>query len=465
MLNLNPLRWLALRRAQNLGKASGSLDLDDLPEWQVRQLLSAGGLKAIAAGRAAFEFPVVNLEGYEAYLRAATSKVWCSWKACDITANVTSTLPFKVLRGTGTEGVEVDGLQTLLTYPNETMTFAELVYLTVMHIKMTGNAYWLKSEPVLDGSKPLALYPLNPRRVTLVISRETGELTGYRVSGTTSVTIPADEVIHFKRPHPNNSWYGLGDIEAGAAMMSDVVNRGAWKDAFWKNGATPSGVLVKEDAAPAQELWQKLKQEFMAQYSGVKNSGKVAWLSGKWSVLKLGLTLSEMADIESRKLTTEEVFLLHGVPLSVAGVREAANYATAEIDDVRFRRYTVLPMAKLIEDTINTDLVVGYGEDLRLKFNVTGLVAIGQMVTNLTPAFDRGVVSINEFREIIGLDPDPENSTWNMHFVSAGLVPVELAGIADTTQQQNAAKEIVGRFIAESMAGRNGQPHVASPRQ
>lgn len=466
----SPARWLAMRRARNLAKTTGHLDLADLEPWQVRELFSVAGMKAVSAAKFGYEFPVANLGSYAAFLQVATGKVWASWKACDLTAQVASGVPVRVYRGTASEPVEVQGLQQLLTYPNDTMTFAELVYLTVMHVKITGNAYWLKVQPNMKGDRPLALLPLNPRRVTIEVDRTSGELTGYKVSGSgIATTIPPEEVIHFKRPHPNSDWYGIGDIEAGSAMMTDAVNRTNWKEAFWKNGATPSGVLVKEDQAPPQEQWEKLKAEFAKQYGGTKNAGKVAWLSGKWHSLKIGLTLAEMADIESRRLSIEEVSLLHGVPLSVLGVREAANYATAEIDDTRFRNYTVLPMVRMIEDTVNTDLVMGYGPQYRLRFAVTGLVNVGQVVQNLTPAFDRGWLSINEAREAMGFQPDPENPLWTGHFINAGLMPLELAGIGNQQATEDAAKGIVARFIADTTApkretnpGRNG--HADSVR-
>lgn len=440
--------WRAARSAEKALRADGTIDLAVLRPGEIRNLIAAAGSKAIAVHRLAYEFPVSNISSYEAYLKVATGKVWASWKACDITAQVAGTVPFKVTKAGGTEGVEVQGLTQLLTYPNETMTFGELVYLTVMHVKATGNAYWLKVQPTLTGDRPLALIPLNPRRVSLIVGRNTGELEGYRVNGIAG-QIPADEIIHFKRPHPNNDWYGLGDIEAGAPLFDDTINRSNWKEAFWKNGATPSGVLVNDEPVPPDPAsWEKMKAEFAAKYQGAKNTGKVAWLSGKWTALKFGMTFAEMADIESRRLNLEEIFNLHGVPLSVAGVRDAANYATAEIDDVRFRRYTVLPMIRLIEDTVNTDLVAGFSPSLRLKFEVTGLINVGAAVASLTPAFDRGVISVNEFRVALGLDPDPENPLWDQHFISAGLMPLELAGIADQQATQDAAKGIVARFIA-----------------
>lgn len=109
----------------------------------------------------------------------------------------------------------------------------------------------------------------------------------------------------------------------------------------------------------AKDRWQK-------EYGGKENAGKVAWLSGDWSYQQLGLTPAEMQDIEKSKWSVEQIFLLHGVPLSVAGIKEAANFATADIDNQRFKEYTVLPDVLTLQDTINTDLVQGFNPDARL---------------------------------------------------------------------------------------------------
>jgi HK97 family phage portal protein len=340
-------------------------------------------------------------------------------------------------------------LARLLQYPNRNQTFSELRYLTCMHVKSTGNAFWFKSEPLANGTRPRELWPLNPKNMKIVPSNTAG-VAGY-VYSVNGKEIPLDveEVLHFKRPHPDNEYWGLGDIEAGEQLFNDWVNRDGFQESFWKNGARPSGVLSSEATNIADEPHlRKLKAQWDAQYSGKSNAGKTAWIYGSWKYTQLGLNLKEMEAVETRKQNLTELFIQHGVPLSVAGIEGAANYATAEIDRVRFNENTVLPMVRLVEDTMNTDLMNGWG--LEIDFQVSGLIAVGSVVANYVPIFDRGAMSINEMRELTGLQPDAANPLWNQHFIQAGLVPLDLAGF-DTGLTEPAARGITQRQIENAL--------------
>jgi HK97 family phage portal protein len=188
--------------------------------------------------------PIHRFGAYEDYLKAGSRKVWATWKATDIVAQTVMDTPMKVQRkGTSTE-VKIPDLQLLMSYPNDGETWADLIYRTVFHIKWTGNGYWLKEGGTLaDNSKPTALYNLNPKRMKIVT--DTGRrVLGYIYSADgKQLLLDPEEVMHFKRAHPDNDHYGLGDIEAGEPLLNDHINRNKWAQGFWKNGASPSGDL------------------------------------------------------------------------------------------------------------------------------------------------------------------------------------------------------------------------------
>lgn len=54
---------------------------------------------------------------------------------------------------------------TLLEGVNETMTGIELKYVTMAHLELTGNCYWLLDGVKNDTDQPRAIYLLNPGRV------------------------------------------------------------------------------------------------------------------------------------------------------------------------------------------------------------------------------------------------------------------------------------------------------------
>lgn len=397
---------------------------------------------------------VHKFRDYADYLQAGSKKVWATWRAIDIIANSVKTTPWQVLRQGSTTEVKIEGLERLMRYPNENETWRDFIYKTVFHYRLTGMAYWYKSEANLKGDRPRNLYTLNPKNVEIVPDPETG-IKGYlfNVNGR-KIPFERDEIMLFRRPHPNSDVHGLGDIEAAEPLLNEFINRGTVLEKFYQNGAQPSGLLINQSTnAPSEEEWEKAKKKWQAQYGGLKNAGKLAWLTGSWTYQQLGMSAQEMQDIERTKYTVEQIFLLHGVPLSVAGIRDAANFATADIDNQRFREYTVLPDVLTMQDTINTDLVQGFDPRAELRFNVAGLINVGKLMVDYSPLFDRGGLTINELRGLAGLPQDEGNELWNATYINAGFVPLDLSGISApggvVDQQADAAVE---KFVKDSLS-------------
>lgn len=409
-----------------------------------------------------------QMDGYGSYLAAASRKVWASWKAIDIVASAVSSTARGLYRTGTTDPAENAELGRLLEWPNKRETFSDFLYRLTFHLKATGNAYAYKAEATIKGDRPRELILLNPRRVKISVDRGSGEIVGYLYhrEGGTPVPLSPAEVVHWFRPHPNNDYYGLGDIEAGEELVQDALNHQTWAKSFWRNGAAPSGILVCEDYVTDEEEWERAKAKWQREYGGMEKAGRTAWLTGKWRYEKLGLTGQEMQDIERSRLSVEHIFLLHGVPLSVAGIREAANYATAEIDDDRFRRYTVGPILRNIEETFNSDVTAGFGR-FELKFQPQAMNP-GQIMSVVVAAFDRGLISINEGRAMLGFPKDEGNPAFEAHFINAGLVPLELVGVPMNLEEaQRAAREITTDFVRRSLNGngRNGHEDILAKRQ
>lgn len=400
--------------------------------------------------------PANKFTDFQTYLSAGTRKLWAVFKGCDAVAKVVMDTPL-TLRKIGGDGsaVKHKELDRLLKVPNQGETWGEMLFKIVFHLKLTGNAFIAKDEVNLKGDRPTSLFLLNPKRIKLVIDPKVGVI-GYTYTTQDGLVIPYDaaEIIHFRIPHADNDYWGLGEIESAEPLFNDAINRDTWKEKFWVNGASPSGLLICEDNITDATAWKKAKADWNKEYGGAGNAGKTAWLTGKWKHQQLGLTAQEMQDIEQGKWTIEQIFMQLGVPLSVAGVRDAANYATAQIDDLRFRRYTIKPLCKFIADTLTSDLVAGYDVTLELVFQIAGLTDIANVTDHFVPLFDRGIVSLNEMRVLAGLQPKADDPVFDEHYIMSALLPLSLAGVVDQGQTQEAAKGITSRFVQLSISGK-----------
>jgi len=251
----------------------------------------------------------------------------------------------------------------------------------------------------------------------------------YRVNGA-EIDFTPDEIIHFRRPHANDPLWGLGEIESGESLYDDHINRSLYNSRFMANGAMPSGVLVNENYDGSAEEWEKMKSSFADKYTGVRNSGKVAWMNGKWTLLQMGITAQAMQELEKSNTNIEHIFLNHGVPLSVAGFT-SRNFATARQEDINFRKYTVLSKLNLFADAMNSSrgFIQAFNPELKLDFSLAGLIDVEQVAKDYAPLFDRAGISPNDFRELCGLQR-ANDPMLDQHFCLNTYVPIEIAGVA-----------------------------------
>lgn len=423
--------FLGALRSDDQKMLSGMRDSDDND--------SSFGMMGYASLFPGFE--THKFAGYSSYIEAGTKKVWASARAVDIIANVILSTEMKLAwrdpeKNKKRIAVKPDAnLVRLLQNPNPYDTISEMLYLWVHHLKFTGNAFWFKDE--MNGfGQPKNIYALNPAFVRIVPDKKTrvAKYT-YRINST-QIEFTPEEIIHFKRPNAGDPLFGLGDVEQGESLFQEFINRALFNERFMANGAFPSTVLVKENFEGEQGDWDRFTAAFREKYGGVKNSGKTAMLSGKWSLLQLGITAQQMQEMEKNTKNVNDIFTNHGVPLSVAGIERAANYATAQQDDRNFRKNTCLPLVNWFVDAMNSPrgLLPAFTKDLKLDFALSGLIDMEQVMKEQGPLFDRGGLSINELRQAMGYQPtsDPHH---DQHYIQAGYVPLEIAGATQPTEE------------------------------
>ena len=380
--------------------------------------------------------PVVadKFRDYDSFLEAGTGSVWSTFRACDIVGNAVMQTGYNLIRKSDGEVVDNDrtGLADLMEQPNSVDTFEDLLYLYTHHIKLTGNFFLLKDGINPITKQPEALWPLVPSRMTIVPSESGRErIVGYTYRvGHDEIPLSVDEVIHFKRPNANNPYWGMGDVQAGTGLYNDFINRDALNNNFMKNGGLPSGVLVNEEFEGDEAEWERVKAIWGNQYTGKKNLGKIAWLTGKWNFIKLGLTAEQMQAIEKDKQNVSQIFMNHGVPLSIAGMEKAANYATARQDYVNFKRFTCYPLALSFFRKFNREVVKQFDENYKIDFIVNGLVDGEAVVREYLPFLDRGVITPNQLRDLAGL-PKVDNPMLDGYYINTQIIPLEMCGFAN----------------------------------
>lgn len=375
--------------------------------------------------------PLTKLGDYQSFSSTATGKVWATFRACDLTGSVLQSSTMAVRSKKTGVAVENTPLALLLDKPNSFDSIQELLYMWAYHIMLTGSAYWLLDE--VDGAgRPGAVYALIPAFVKVVPSK-TDRIQEYiySVNGT-EIKLPRQQIVHWRRPHPNSFIFGLGDIEGSSTLHEGYINRAALEEKFLSNGAVPSGILSRKDTVDDPDKWAAFTQKFKKEYAGRANAGKIAFLNGDWAYHQLGITPKAMETVARERFAIEQVFASHGVPLSVAGLDAASNYATAQQEDINFRRYKCLPLLNLFLGKLNAagGLVQRYSPDWMLTGDIAGTSNVEQLGKEWLPLVKAGIITPNELREIVGM-PKAEDPLMDQFYVPSTQVPIELSGHGD----------------------------------
>lgn len=394
-----------------------------------------------------------KISDYDSYFDAVLGKIWASYRACDMVASVVSNVSYGLVDKNGNPKVDKE-IQRSLTHPNTHETFRELLYITAMQIKMTGNAYWYKERKTLGGE--FELIPLYPQYIKIIPDpkRKIGTYE-YTRNGNTTYYNP-EQIIHFKKPNPSDPVLGIGDIEASEVLFQDFLNQGKIRTKGLERGNIPAGVLVREEYEGDEAEWERAKSAWERKYIGkTRGSGGIAWLTGKWNFLKIGTTPQEQESIEFEKKTEREIFLAHGVPASIAGFENATNYATARQDYINFTRFTCLPLVQLIFARLNDpdEWIKTKNENLEVEFQIDGLLDVEQLVKDYKPLVDCGAMSLNELRVRCGLkatnNPDHDNFYSNSSVVTLENISTDGIEPIESIPQETETKPIVEDEIIE----------------
>jgi len=342
------------------------------------------------------------------YLEAAVGWVY----ACvDSISNEVAGIQIKLMKKTAkgeVEEVKESPILDLLARANNNTTKFDLFYLTQQYLDLAGEAPWFLE---FKGGKPHNIFLLRPDRLTVKPPKKDGEIIGgytYKIykEGVKEITLEPYEVIFLKYPDPVKPFRGKGTLEAAVTTYDMDESAEKFNLQFFNNSATPDSVL-STDKKLSKEVVRKLKRELEQKHTGYTNAHKTLVLEGGLEWKPMALSQKEMDFIETMKFTRDKIMAIFRVPKTVLGITEDVNRANAEASDYVFAKRTIKPkMMKIIEmlnefllplfddsGTVYLDFEdpVPENDELKLKISTEGVT--------------KGVLTINEARELLGYDP------------------------------------------------------------
>tara|TARA_R110000868_G_scaffold15696_7_gene71624 strand:+ start:536 stop:3970 length:3435 start_codon:yes stop_codon:yes gene_type:complete len=273
--------------------------------------------------------------------------------------------------------------------------------LRILYTELTGNAYL---HPVVDKALgvPVELWTM-PSQFVEIVPGKVDFIDGYLYGAERDKRrlFPAEEVIHFKRPNPNDLYYGIGKAEAawGAIMSNDEIHSMDYH--FFANKARPDWLMTIKGMVSTEEM-DRLEKQIEEKLRGSKRAGRFLTASADIDIKPLSFPPK---DLQGRTDIVEEIAAVFGVPVSMLKANDP-NLASATIGFAAWKANTILPLLRMDEEVLNQNLLP--------MFNIEGdafLAYDNPVLSDERFEFEKnrssvagGIMTVNEARTRNGMD-------------------------------------------------------------
>tara|TARA_R100001460_G_scaffold41877_3_gene77804 strand:- start:15363 stop:17699 length:2337 start_codon:yes stop_codon:yes gene_type:complete len=328
-------------------------------------------------------------------------------------------------------------LLNLLDRPNPLQAGNEYFKSLYSFLLIAGNSYALRVGA--ENGEPRELYLLRPDRVKVKPSNNMiprGYI--YEVGGKVIKEYDVDpqtgqsEVKHFKLWNPIDDYYGLSPIHSASTDIDQHNFAAKHNVSLLMNGARPSGAIVfkpKDESGQSVQLTEyqraQLLQDMQVRFQGTDNSGRPMLLEGDFDWKEMGLSPKDMDFLQLKNMSARDIAMCFGVPSQLIGIPDAQTYSNIQEARLALYEETIIPLIRRVESDLNEYLAPLYGESINLRYDIDSIPAMAErrkrIYENVTVAVREGIISRNEARERLGLEPI---SGGDDVYIAANLFPL-----------------------------------------
>lgn len=196
--------------------------------------------------------------------------------------------------------------------------------------------------------------------------------------------------------------------------------------ALYVNNSIPNSILLLNDDLTENEI-KIAKEQFDLQFRWSENAHKM--LIGWWikDIKTISITPRDMEFLNQRKMTTEKISAVFGVPKSILWYVDNVNYSNGREMKKEFLEWTIRPYEEDFENIINVLLdkfVPQIYENYWLKCDWEQLEETQEWYEWQRKDVERWILTINEVRIDRWLEPSNEENC-NKHLVSRNAILLE----------------------------------------
>ena len=322
-------------------------------------------------------------KGATRYFRRGT---W-AYRCIEIRAQSLQRVPWKVIDANDNP-VETGDIIKLLEEVNPEANWPDLLNQLSHDLDIHGKGFWMKLRKD-NRSGYSNIQRVNPALVETVA--DSAGIKGFKVGPEGKQTmVPRENMVYFHTYDPDNDAGGLSKLEVARSDIEIELEAKKHIKMFFENHAMGDKLFSLEttDAGTIDRVrreWEKSHRH--------KNTHGVDFVGGGAVPHDMTYAPEKLALKDVMDQARMSICSVFGVPPTLAGAWDAANYATAVVDQRSLYTETIDPLAFYIAGVISAELVADFIDGGQFKFYVNELDVMQEVIRDKAEGFAALVTS------------------------------------------------------------------------
>lgn len=316
------------------------------------------------------------------------------------------------------------------------LSLQAFIQTATQHLLLDGNIFVLKkvenmanivygaSEFVILNPSDVEIYTKNGVIVTANTNISNAEIGYYRVLSNQSISTnyPPEQIIHFRAPSPHNTIRGMGKVQQNLTVFEQDRVSAIFNNQFFNQGAKIPYAIQPEETLSTINF-NKFTKLIHESLEGASNWMKMFIMPVKGEIKAMQVSHTDMQYLEQRKFTKEDIREIFQVPVIILGGADA-RFDSAEEQLRAYYLFTLPRYGNGIERVLNAIYTEAF-RNKRLKVKIEYPKVYSSQFA--TQAFDRGAVTPNELRKVLGFEEIEGTPELEEFYQTTQYFPVNLS--------------------------------------
>lgn len=283
------------------------------------------------------------------------------YRAATIWAEETIQVPMRIFEQHGrTLGAEVlEGpVWNLLGEINGFQAWPEFLYVTMLNLALTGNAFWWKVRN--RRGVPVELWSLKPTEIRTERVGDTASLQyrwfpteiGHPTAG---YLFDQASIVHLRLPSPLSDVWGMAPVRPAADDIRADQQAKRSTLGMMDNSALPAGVLTSQQDI-GEEQAALIRRQWREVYGGPANTGRIAVLGRGADFKPIAVQPKDLEYLNQRKFSRAGILAAFGTPPIYFGV-ESENFGNRREQRRQLWQDKLVPLFRLLEGQLTERLL------------------------------------------------------------------------------------------------------------